>query len=45
VEFVEAYRLAIIKRLGWSMDLRSRPADKPLPRWMLRALSFSRVKE
>ena len=45
VEFVEAYRLAILKGLGLYMDLRRRPADKPLPRWMLRTLSWNRVRD
>lgn len=45
VEFVEAYRLAIVKRLGWSLDLRRRPHDKALPRWMLRTLAWSRVRD
>jgi catechol 2,3-dioxygenase-like lactoylglutathione lyase family enzyme len=45
VEFVEAYRLAIVKRWGWYLDLRRRPPERPLPRWMLRSLSWSRVRD
>jgi catechol 2,3-dioxygenase-like lactoylglutathione lyase family enzyme len=45
VEFVEAYRLAIVKRLGWYLDLRRRPPGKALPRWMLRTLGWNRVRE
>ncbi|MBN1835982.1 MAG: VOC family protein [Spirochaetales bacterium] len=45
IEFVEAYRLAILKRWGWYLDLRRRPAGRPLPRWMLRTLSWNRVRD
>jgi catechol 2,3-dioxygenase-like lactoylglutathione lyase family enzyme len=45
VEFVEAYRLAILRGLGWYMDLRRRRPDKPLPRWMLRTLAWNRVRD
>ena len=45
IEFVETHKLPLIKKLGWYLDLRRRPADKPLPRWMVRMLSLSRVKD
>jgi catechol 2,3-dioxygenase-like lactoylglutathione lyase family enzyme len=45
IEFVEAHRIPIIKKLGWYLDLRRRNPIKPLPDWMLKALSFSRVKD
>ena len=45
IEFVETHRIPIIKKLGWYLDLRSRIPVKPLPNWMLRALSFSRIKD
>ena len=45
IEFVEAYRLAVVKRWGWYLDLRRRRPDKPLPRWMLRTLAWSRVRD
>jgi len=44
IEFVETHKLPVLKKLGWYLDLKKRPAEKPLPRWMLKALRFSRVK-
>ncbi len=44
IEMIEAYRLAILKRWGWFLDLRKRPPGKPLPRWMLRALGMNRIR-
>jgi catechol 2,3-dioxygenase-like lactoylglutathione lyase family enzyme len=45
IEFVEAHRVPIMKRWNWYLDLRKRPADKPLPRWMIRAMGVNRFKE
>ena len=45
IEFVETYRLALLKKLGWFLDLRRRPPGKPLSRWLLRALALNRVRE
>jgi catechol 2,3-dioxygenase-like lactoylglutathione lyase family enzyme len=45
VEFVETYRLAILRKLGWFLDLRRRSPEKRLPRWLLRSLSLSRVRD
>jgi catechol 2,3-dioxygenase-like lactoylglutathione lyase family enzyme len=44
IEFVETHKVALLKKLGWYLDLRKRDPHKPLPNWMLRTLSFSRVK-
>lgn len=45
IEFVETHRLPIIKKLGLYLDLRKRDPEKPLPDWMIKMLSFSRVKD
>ena len=45
IEFVEAHKIPIAKKWGWYLDLRKRKPEKPLPNWMLRALSLNRVKE
>jgi hypothetical protein len=45
VELVETYRLAILRRLGWFLDLRRRPPEKRLPRWLLAALALNRVRD
>jgi catechol 2,3-dioxygenase-like lactoylglutathione lyase family enzyme len=44
IEFVEAHRLPLLKKLGWYLDLKNRNPNKSLPEWMLRMLKFSRVK-
>jgi catechol 2,3-dioxygenase-like lactoylglutathione lyase family enzyme len=45
IEFVETKKIPIMKKLGWYLDLRKRDALKPLPKWMLKALKFNRVKD
>lgn len=44
LEYVETHRVPILKKIGWYLDLRKRNPEKPLPNWMVRSLSFSRVK-
>ncbi len=44
IEFVETHRLPVMKKLGIYLDLRKRDPEKPLPDWMIRMLSFGRVK-
>ena len=44
IEFVEAHKIPILKKIGWYLDLRKRDAKKPLARWMLRALALNREK-
>ena len=45
IEFVETHKLPLVKALGFSLDLHRRPADKPLPRWMIKLLGLGRVKD
>ena len=45
IEFVETFKIPILKKLGWYLDLRKRAPEKPLPNWMLKTLRFSRVKD
>ncbi len=40
IEFVETHKLPILKKLGWSLDLRKRKEDLALPNWMLKALEW-----
>jgi len=44
IEFVEAHRMPIIKKWNWYWNLKKRNQQKPLPRWIINALRFSRVK-
>jgi hypothetical protein len=43
IEFVETHRVPVIKKIGWYLNLKGRE-PKPLPRWMVKALGFNRVK-
>ena len=45
IEFVETFKIPILKKLGWFLDLRKRDPGKALPDWMLKTLRFSRVKD
>ncbi len=44
IEFVETRKIPILKKLGWYLDLSKRDPAKPLPKLMLKALSFNRKK-
>jgi hypothetical protein len=44
IEYVETFKIPMIKAIGWYLDLRKRDATKPLPNWMLKTLKFSREK-
>lgn len=44
IEFVETHRVPIAKKFGLSVDMTKRDPRKNLPKWMLSALSFSRMK-
>ena len=43
IEFVETHRVPVIKKIGWYFRLKGRKPT-PLPKWMVWALSFNRVK-
>ncbi len=45
IEYVETHRVPVFKKLGWYFNLRNRNHEKPLPDWMVRCLSFNKVKE
>ncbi len=45
IEFVETHRIPIVKKLGWYLDLTRRDPEKPLPDWLLKALSLNRVRD
>ena len=44
IEFVETHKVPLVKKLGLSINLQNRNPEKPLPRWMLKALSLMRVQ-
>jgi catechol 2,3-dioxygenase-like lactoylglutathione lyase family enzyme len=43
VEFVETFKIPILKKYGIFLNLRRRTPEKPLPRYLLKALRFMRV--
>lgn len=45
IEFVETHKIPLIKKIGWYLNLQKRNPEKPLPRWMLKALGLSKVKD
>jgi catechol 2,3-dioxygenase-like lactoylglutathione lyase family enzyme len=45
IEFVETYRIPILKKIGWYLDVAKRDSTKTLPDWMLSAMRFTRVKD
>jgi len=45
IEFVETHKIPILKKIGWYLNLRKRDPEKALPRWLLNAIGFNRVKE
>lgn len=45
LELIEVYKIPIIEKLGLFLNVEKRPANQPLPNWMLKALKFSRVKD
>ena len=45
IELVETHKLPILKKIGWYLNLQKRKHQRPLPNWMLRMMSLSRVKD
>lgn len=44
IEFVETHKVPLIKKIGWSINLKNRDPHKPLPTWLMKAMSMNRVK-
>ena len=44
IEFVETLKVPLIKKIGWSINMKKRDPNKPLPNWIIRAMKFNRVK-
>lgn len=44
IEFVETHKVPIAKKLGWYLNLKNRPPQKNLPRWLLLGLGLNRKK-
>jgi len=44
IEFVETHKIPLIKKIGWYLTINKKNPEKKLPRWLLKLLSFNRVK-
>ena len=44
IEFVETHKIPVLKKLNWYINLKKRKRNKPLPKLLLKALSFNKVK-
>lgn len=45
LEMIEVHKIPIIEKWGLFLDVQKRGADAPLPKWMLKALRFSRIRD
>lgn len=45
IEFVETHKVPVIKKLGWFIDLKKKTPGKKLPRWMVAAMGFNKIKD
>jgi catechol 2,3-dioxygenase-like lactoylglutathione lyase family enzyme len=45
IEMIEVYKIPIIEKLGFYLNVEKRKPSQPLPDWMLKALKFTRVKD
>jgi catechol 2,3-dioxygenase-like lactoylglutathione lyase family enzyme len=45
IEFVETHKVPVLKKIGWYLNLKNRPAEKPLADWMVKSMGLNRVKD
>lgn len=45
IELIEVYKIPLIEKWGVFMDVHKRSPMKPLPKWMLKMVKFTRVKD
>lgn len=45
IEMVETYKIPILEKLGWYLNLRNRKKHSTLPDFVLKALALNRVKD
>jgi len=44
IEFVETHKIPIWEKIGWNLNVKNRPPEKPIPKWMLQFLRLNRVR-
>ncbi|CAI8321688.1 MAG: Uncharacterised protein [Bacteroidetes bacterium MED-G17] len=42
IEFVETYKVPVLKKLGWFVNLSNRDRSKNLPNWLMSALALNK---
>jgi catechol 2,3-dioxygenase-like lactoylglutathione lyase family enzyme len=45
IELIEVHKIPILEKLGVFLNVQKRAPSKPLPKWMLYALKFNRIKD
>ncbi|MBQ9471183.1 MAG: VOC family protein [Bacteroidales bacterium] len=45
IEFVETYKVPLLKPLGINLNMERKPADAGIPNWVMRLLCFKRAKK
>lgn len=45
IEFVETHKVPVMEKWNWYLNIKNRKPEKPLPKWMLKALKFNKVKD
>ena len=40
IEFVETYKIPVVKKLGWFLDMEKRDPAKPLPKFLFRMMGL-----
>ena len=45
IEFVETHKVPVMEKWNWYLNIKNRKPEKPLPKWMLAALKFNKVKD
>ncbi len=43
IEFVEAFKVPILKKIGWYLNLEKRNPERPLPKFLFKAMSLNRT--
>ncbi|HEX4887956.1 MAG TPA: VOC family protein [Luteibaculaceae bacterium] len=44
IELVETHKVPILKKWGWYLHLNKRKQQKPLPKWMIKAMGWGKIK-
>ena len=45
LELIEVHKIPILEKLGLFLNVQKRDPQRPLPKWMLYALKFNRIKD